>query len=123
MVGTHRLSRYCWRYVMGFFFSKEIFSVKYQNLLKYHTNVSRQISSIKSHSFTLYFLISNKTYPLKSLLDVQIHIIKKYVPDAPKLYVLQEIRVILCSVYYHLNFTSLVINFLLIVSRMKLQPH
>ena len=30
--------------------------------------------------------MSQKTNPLKSLLDIQRHIIKKSVPDAPKLY-------------------------------------
>ena len=34
--------------------------------------------------------MSQKTDPLDSLLEVQIHTIKKSVPDAPKLYFLQE---------------------------------
>ena len=34
--------------------------------------------------------MSHKTDPLKSLLDVQRHMIKKSVPDAPNIYDLQE---------------------------------
>ena len=45
--------------------------------------------------------MSQKTYSLKSLLDVQIHIIKE-LPDAPKLYVLKEDKsdYALCSLSY-----------------------
>ena len=48
----------------------------------------RRISSIMIQSFTLDCLMSQKTDPLKFLLGVQRHMIKKYVPDATKLYVL-----------------------------------
>ena len=51
-----------------------------------------------------------KKDPLKSLLDVRIKM-KKTVFDAPKLYVLLGERVIVCSVNFHLNFTSLMIKF------------
>ena len=68
----------------------EKFSVEYQNMFNYQTSGSRQISSIKSQSFTLGFLMSHKMDPLKSLLDAQRHMINKSVLDAPKLYVLQE---------------------------------
>ena len=76
---------------MEIFFSKEIFSVYHQNLLNYQASGSRQTSSISSQSFTLDSLVSEKIDPLKSLLDIKIHIIfKESVPDAPKLYFLQE---------------------------------
>ena len=57
------------------FFSEEIFSVDDQNLLNYHTNVSIKISSTRNQCFTLDFLMSQKTDPLESLLNVQIHMI------------------------------------------------
>ena len=65
------------------------FSVNNQNLLKYHTNGSRNISSIKIKGFNLVCLMSNKMDPLRSFLDVKIHMIKKSVSDAGKLYVLR----------------------------------
>ena len=73
----------------GNLFSKGNLSVEYQNPLNHHTIRSIQLSSIRSQSFTLDCLMSQKTDPLKSLLDVQRHTIKKSVPDAPKFYVLQ----------------------------------
>ena len=52
---------------------------------------SRQISSIKDQIFTLDCLMSQKMDPLKSLLEVKRRMVKKKVPDAPKLYVLKGI--------------------------------
>ena len=82
------------------------FSVEYQNMFNYQTSGSRQISSIKSQSFTLGFLMSHKMDPLKSLLDTQRHMINKSVLDAPKLYVLQENKsaCVFCSLSYALFF-------------------
>ena len=44
--------------------------------------------------------------------------IRKIVPGTPKLYVLKDKRVIMCSVHCHLHFTLLVINILMIVLKM-----
>ena len=75
---------------MGICFSKGDLLVDYQKILNYHTSGPINILSIKSHSFTLYCLMIQKIDPLKSLLDVKRHMIKKSVLDAPKLYGLQE---------------------------------
>ena len=47
---------------------------------------------------------------------------KKSVHDAPKLYVLQKIIVLVCFVNFHPHFISLVIKLLLIVFKVKIQP-
>ena len=114
MVGTHILSRYCVRNVIEIFFSNKICSLDYQNLLGYHTSGSIKYSSIKSQIFTLVCLISQKIDSLKSLLDVQTHIIKNLylIPESCIFY--RKIRVLVCYVNFHLNFTSLVIKLLLI---------
>ena len=71
---TH-IFRYCVRNVMKVL-KKDIFSVDYQNLFYYHTSGPRQNVCIRSQIFTLYFLMSHKTHPLKYLLYIQIHTIK-----------------------------------------------
>ena len=115
MVGTHRLSRYSMRYVMEILFSKKNFSVDYQNLLNYHKSRSGKISSIERQSFTLDFLISQKTDPLRSLPCVQIQMIKNMYLMLLSGMIYRKIKMIVCYFYCHMNFTSLVIKFLLIV--------
>ena len=122
MVGTHIFSRYCVRYVTEILFSKGIFSVDYQKLLNYYTSVSRKISSIRSHSFTLDCLMSHKTDHLKSLLDVQRHMIKNQYLMLLSCMFDGKIIVLMCSVHCRLHFSTLVIKFLLIILKMKLHP-
>ena len=54
----------CVRNVTENFFSNENFSVDYQNLLDYHTSVTRKISGIMRQSFNLGCLMSQITDPL-----------------------------------------------------------
>ena len=76
MIETHILSRYCMRYVMEIFFSKEVFSVDYQKLFNYYTSGSRKNLSIRRQIFILDCFMSHKTDPLKFLFGVQRHMIK-----------------------------------------------
>ena len=108
---------------MGVFFSKEICSADYQILLDYHMSRSGQFSSTRGHSFTLDSLTSQKTDPLKYLLEVHIHMIKNQYLMIISCTFYWKIRLLVCSVNCDLHFSSLVIKLLLIILKTKLNPH
>ena len=64
MVGTHRFSRYCMRYVMEIFFSKENFSVDYKTCWT-NTRVNHNKFQVSRARFLLSIFVESENGPIE----------------------------------------------------------